>query len=171
MPASDAFLEQIFVILKAMPFKLIVFDLDFTIWNAGGTWCDHTCPPYEKADDVIIDNHNARIRLYPDVIEILNNLKEQGFWLGLASRTFEPSWANQLLELFDIAHFFAYKEIYPGPKSEHFSQLKNKSGIEFSEMIFFDDEQRNLEDIEMLGVKVALVKNGISVPLINQYIY
>lgn len=36
--------------------KLIVFDLDFTLWNAGGTWCDHTFPPYRKENNRVIDS-------------------------------------------------------------------------------------------------------------------
>ena len=34
---------------------LLVFDLNFTLWNAGGTRCDHTTPPYRKRIDHILD--------------------------------------------------------------------------------------------------------------------
>jgi hypothetical protein len=37
-------------------------------------------------------------------------------------------------------------------------------------MIFFDDEHRNIEDVETLGVKTVLVKEGISVYHIDSYI-
>lgn len=153
-----------------MPFNLIVFDLDFTLWNAGGTWCDHTYPPYRKVNDHIVDQKMNQILLYPDVKTILINLKNQGYTMGLASRTGEPAWALQLLELFNIEHFFTYNEIYPGSKTEHFRQIRKKSGYLFSEMIFFDDEQRNVEDVEMLGVKAVMVPNGISAQLINEHI-
>jgi len=31
--------------------KVIVFDLDFTLWNGGGTWCDHLRAPFARRRD------------------------------------------------------------------------------------------------------------------------
>jgi magnesium-dependent phosphatase 1 len=153
-----------------MTFSLIVFDLDFTLWNAGGTWCDHTFPPYRKERDYILDAENNKIILYPEVKGILHDLLDKGFKLGIASRTYEPAWARQLLELFEIDQFFSFIEIYPASKTEHFRQIRNKSGFSFSEMVFFDDEQRNVEDVQMLGVKAVLVRNGISISFLHKYL-
>ena len=32
---------------------LLVLDLDFMLWDAGGTWCDQTIPPFKKIDSNI----------------------------------------------------------------------------------------------------------------------
>ncbi len=49
-----------------------------------------------------------------------------------------------------------------------FFRIKKKSGIKFSEMIFFDDEYRNIRDLERLGVLSILVQNGMNMDLLNQ---
>jgi magnesium-dependent phosphatase 1 len=153
-----------------MKYQIIVFDLDFTLWNAGGTWCDQTCPPYKRVNEAIYDSENNKITLYPDVFQIIRQLTKRGYTLGLASRTYEPSWANKLLDLFEIGNYFNFKEIYPSSKKEHFLQIRNKSKVPYNKMIFFDDELRNIEDVEKLGVKSVLVRNGITYTHINSLI-
>ena len=42
---------MVFILLALQSYKyefimLLVFDLDFTLWDAGGTWCDQTKPPF-----------------------------------------------------------------------------------------------------------------------------
>ena len=150
--------------------KLFVFDLDFTLWNAGGTWCDHTNPPFRRVNSHVEDSYGSRIVLYPDVLRILNQLKANNYTMALASRTGEPSWAVQLLKLFEIDHFFEYKEIYPGSKITHFHKLQKQTGIPFSNMVFFDDEMRNIHDVGSLGVKAVFVEEGISGQMIETHL-
>jgi magnesium-dependent phosphatase 1 len=132
------------------------------LWNAGGTWCDCTTPPYKLENGIIRDSYGLNIRLYPDALEIINELKRQNCQLALASRTEEPTWAIQLLELFNIRHLFDFEEIYPTRKTVHLKSIQDKSGIPFNNMVFFDDEYRNIEDVSKLGVHCILVNNGIA---------
>ena len=140
---------------------LFVFDLDFTLWDCGGTWCDHTSPPYTKFENHITDMDGRNIRLYDDVKEVLETVAGRGYPLAAASRTHEPSWALELMDLFGITAYFEYREIYPGPKVPHFEVLKNKSGFGYGDMIFFDDEQRNIIDVAELGVRTVHVRGGL----------
>ena len=146
--------------------KLVVFDLDFTLWDAGGTWCDHTNPPYKRVNNHVEDSWGSRIVLYPDVKKVLEELNQQGITMALASRTGAPSWAQKLLHLFDINSYFEYKEIYPGSKVEHFNQLHHLTGIPFQDMVFFDDEMRNISEVGSLGVNAVYVEDGINARLI-----
>jgi len=57
--------------------------------------------------------------------------------------------------------FFDYLQIYPGSKTTHFERLKRESGIEYEDMLFFDDEARN-RNVEVLGVVMWLVKDGVT---------
>ena len=148
-------------------FKLVVFDLDFTLWNAGGTWVDHTNPPFRKVNAHVCDASNSVIYLYPDSGDLLRSLSQK-YDLAVASRTHQPSWALRLMELFDIKDYFSHTEIFPGSKTDHFINLKKKTGFQFSEMIFFDDEWRNISDVARLGVTAVLVEDGISTKLVNE---
>ena len=141
--------------------KLFVFDLDFTLWNAGGTWCDHTFPPYRKENGHIVDSNGSIISLYPDTKKILEHLYQAGHEIAIASRTHEAAWAKELLSLFSIDKYFKYQQIFPGSKLEHFKNLWRESNKEYSNMIFFDDEMRNIHEVGSLGVKTVFVNDGI----------
>ncbi len=145
-----------------MSIEVFVFDLDFTIWNAGGTWCDATHPPYFWEGGKLLDQDFRWIRLYNDVIPILEKLKRDSKYIVAASRTFEPEWAQELLNLFDIDKYFDWKEIYPGSKISHFNKIREHFQLPYYKMVFLDDEYRNIEDVRSLGVEAVFIRNGIS---------
>lgn len=149
---------------------LLVFDLDFTLWDCGGTWCDHTNPPYFRHNDTILDDDRREIKLYPDVMNILEEMAIMNIDMAVASRTGAPDWAYELMEMFDIKKFFSYFEIYPGSKVFHFGSLRRSTGYDYQQMIFFDDEIRNIEEVGRLGVETVYVENGISLQMIRQRI-
>jgi len=150
--------------------KLFVFDLDFTLWDAGGTWCDATNPPYYWSDGVLLDQSNSEMELYPDVIPVLEELKRNNRKIAAASRTFEPSWAQDLLHLFDIDKYFDLKEIYPSSKIQHFSKIKKHFRMAYSEMVFFDDEHRNIHEVRKLGVEAVFVADGLKKEDVLRYL-
>lgn len=105
---------------------------------------------------------------YKDVPAVLEDLYSSGYQLAIASRTGEVKGANQLIQLFGWENYFAFKEIYPGCKIEHFNKLRLKSSIDFKDMIFFDDENRNITDVRSLDVTCIWVENGITKNLVEQ---
>lgn len=144
--------------------KLLVFDLDYTLWPF---WVDtHVTPPFKKKGNDVVDAHGHIIRYYKEVPEILKRLSEE-YELGVASRTSEIQGAKQLLNLFNWDKYFKYKEIYPGSKVSHFSKIQKASGIDYKDMIFFDDEHRNIADVGKLGVTCILVQNGVTQTVIE----
>ncbi|XP_028817112.1 magnesium-dependent phosphatase 1 [Denticeps clupeoides] len=147
--------------------KLIVFDLDYTLWPF---WVDtHVCPPFRKHESgEIVDSTGEKVQLYKDTVDVVTSLHGQGFTLGVASRTGEVAGANQLLTLYNLNQFFSHKEIYPGSKVTHFHRLQAASGVKFTEMMFFDDESRNILDVGRLGVHCVLVKSGVTHRLVSE---
>lgn len=147
--------------MKIKPGMLFVFDLDFTLWDAGGTWCDHTMPPYRRQNGHVEDGDGRMISLYPEVRSILDQLDRKGISMAVASRSHSPIIARRLLDLFGIGKYFEYIQIYPGNKVRHFRYLHKDSGIPYDQMYFFDDEYRNIEAVEPLGVRTRHISNGL----------
>ncbi|XP_031217098.1 magnesium-dependent phosphatase 1 isoform X1 [Mastomys coucha] len=147
--------------------KLAVFDLDYTLWPF---WVDtHVDPPFHKSSDgTVRDRRGQNIQLYPEVPEVLRRLQSLGVPVAAASRTSEIHGANQLLELFDLGKYFTHREIYPGSKVMHFERLHHKTGVPFSQMIFFDDENRNIIDVSKLGVTCIHIQSGVSLQTLTQ---
>lgn len=69
-----------------------------------------------------MDAFNHTVRYYTDVPHVLKQLSEEGYELGVASRTSEINGAMQLLDLFGWKKYFKYIEIFPGSKVTHFSK-------------------------------------------------
>ncbi|XP_035221580.1 magnesium-dependent phosphatase 1-like [Stegodyphus dumicola] len=145
--------------------KLVVFDLDYTLWPF---WVDtNLTSPFKKENNSVIDGCGKKIKYYPEVPEVLEKLKQEGYILGVASRTDWPEGARKLLKLFDWNKYFTYTEIYPGRKTTHFRRMHEESGIPYSEMLFFDDEQRNISDLKAIGVKSILVNDGVNLKIVE----
>jgi magnesium-dependent phosphatase 1 len=165
--------------LQVLP-RLIVFDLDYTLWPF---WVDTHCSPPLKASPnhtSCTDKYGESFSFSPDVPSILLSLKEHGVKLGLASRTSAPELAREMLKLLHLppledpnggggsggkarkaSEVFDFVEIYPGNKTIHFERIRKASGVEYEQMLFFDDEVRN-RNVESLGVTMYLVTDGVS---------
>ena len=148
--------------------RLIVFDLDFTLWDCGGTWCDCLSPPFRFDGKRIEDRTGRHVRLYDDVHDILTHCDDHAITVALASRTEQPTWARQLLEHLDVTHRFAFSEIYPSSKLRHFAALQKDSGFAYEEMLFFDDEMRNIHEVGGLGVTSIFVRDGMTAELFHR---
>lgn len=153
--------------------KMIVFDLDYTLWPF---WIDtHVTPPLKRSPDglTVKDRYGDSYGFYNDTAGILSSIKQKDIVLGAASRTHTPELAREALTMLKIPgstsgsggrhafSLFDHLEIFPGDKKSHFAKLRKKSGMEYEEMLFFDDESRN-KNVEILGVVMQLVNNGMS---------
>ncbi|CAB3364947.1 Hypothetical predicted protein [Cloeon dipterum] len=135
--------------------KLIVLDLDWTLWPFHVEM--DVDPPFKKQSGKVVDRHGSEIKHFPEVPVLLEKLTSDGYEIAAASRTHEVEGAKQLLKLFGWDKYFSYKEIYPGCKKTHFNMLKEKSGYNYSEMLFFDDDYYlNIKDSVSIGVTSVL---------------
>lgn len=152
--------------------KLFIFDLDYTLWPF---WVDtHVCPPLKPtpSNSAVIDRSGEKFGFYKDVPSILASLKAHPDILtGAASRTSAPDLAREMLKSLHIDYStsdrkksilaFDQMEIYPGDKKRHMRKLHDGLGVEYTDMLFFDDESRN-RNVEELGVTMWLVRDGTS---------
>lgn len=148
--------------------KLIVFDLDYTLWKPemyqlwGGGGAPFTKDP--KTGDVF-DRQGTPVRLMGDSRAILRKLHEEGIPIAVASKTDEPSWADECLRKIEVVpgktmkEIITYEEIYQTNKKKHLQNLKKKTGFSFEEMIFFDNEYGNIADVSSLGKILEILKS------------
>lgn len=151
--------------------RLVVFDLDGTLWNpamyqlwgGGGA-------PFRRAPSghAVIDCSGTRVRLLGNSAAVLAELKRSDVMVGLASSTDEPEWADECMRKIRIDGQFAMKDcidleqIHKGPKRTHFEALHRVSHIGYEDMIFFDNENRNIESVRPLGVLCCHCPDGMT---------
>jgi magnesium-dependent phosphatase 1 len=125
-------------LLHSMP-SLIVFDLDNTLWTPElyqlRTIARNNQIPVAHKDVKLFDGaHKVIQQIKSDPEKRFANTK-----FAVASRTKSVDWAHDLLDQFELRDVFDFVEIFPGDKKQHFRNLSRASGIDFREMLFFDD--------------------------------
>lgn len=135
---------------------LVVFDLDETLWPYGIDLFI-VKPPYRKSGAHVVDATGQRMDPFPNVEPILKRLHEHNILMAAASRTTFPDGAFSLISLYGWDKYLKLYEIYPGSKTTHFKSLANKTGIRLEDMLFFDNETRNIADVSQLGVTCVMV--------------
>ncbi|KLU91203.1 magnesium-dependent phosphatase 1 [Magnaporthiopsis poae ATCC 64411] len=56
----------------------------------------------------------------------------------------------------------ATDKAYPASKTRHFEAIQRRTGLPYSEMLFFDDEARNRDVEQALGVLFCHVRDGMT---------
>jgi magnesium-dependent phosphatase 1 len=169
--------------------KIVVFDLDYTLWPFWVD--THVTAPLKPVEGglKVKDRYGEGFGFYNDVGGILaavsmipsanetsltpSQLKAKNILIGAASRTCAPDLGREMLKLLKIPSaspsgsssraidYFDHMQIYPGSKTTHFERIHRDSGIEYEEMLFFDDESRN-KNVEALGVTMQLIRDGVT---------
>mmetsp|Transcript_12610 Transcript_12610/g.26073 ORF Transcript_12610/g.26073 Transcript_12610/m.26073 type:complete len:569 (-) Transcript_12610:544-2250(-) len=146
--------------------QMIIFDLDNTLW---------TPELYQLRSLQRQKNAMPRagidVDLFPGARAVIDSIRsdEGGRWsnvrFAVASRTKSVEWAHHLLDQFGIRDIFDHVEIFPGDKIAHFNNLREKSGIPFERMIFFDDARHgrygNCVPVSRLGVLSVHTPGGL----------
>ncbi|KAK4378564.1 hypothetical protein RND71_000426 [Anisodus tanguticus] len=62
------------------------------------------------------------------------------------------------------------KEIFSSwtHKTEHFQKINRKTAVPYNEMLFFDDENRNIQAVSKMGVTSILVGKGVNLGALRQ---
>ncbi|KAL0422442.1 UNVERIFIED_CONTAM: Magnesium-dependent phosphatase 1 [Sesamum latifolium] len=126
---------EIMGLVQLLP-RLVVFDLDYTLWPF---YCE--CRSKREMP-----------KLYPHAKGILCALKDKGVDVAIASRSPTPDIANTFLEKLGIKSMFVAQEIFSSwtHKTDHFQRINRRTQIPYNEMLFFDDEDRNIDAVRSL---------------------
>ncbi|KAL2476854.1 Haloacid dehalogenase-like hydrolase (HAD) superfamily protein [Forsythia ovata] len=147
---DDAVKEEAMEIMgqfQVLP-RLVVFDLDYTLWP-------FYCECRSKCEMPTV-YHHAKGILYA--------LKDKGVDVAIASRSPTPDIANSFLDKLGIKSMFIAQEIFSSwtHKTDHFQRINRRTGVPYNEMLFFDDEDRNIGAVSKMGVTSILVGDGVN---------
>lgn len=151
--------------------KVIVFDLDYTLWPF---WVDRQInielPFKQVGENKVCDATGREVKSFPDITPLLQRLHSEGYKLGIASEAFYKEEVAKLVKLFGWEEFIDYQEIYPGSKIFHFVKIKRQSGVDFPDMIYFDDEKEHLSEVAgtCTGITTVWADRGVSEELVEE---
>ncbi|EGD80275.1 hypothetical protein PTSG_10531 [Salpingoeca rosetta] len=150
--------------------KLVAFDLDACSWETEMYLLDG--PPFRvNKHGHVQDRSGSVVRLFDDTHDVLHELSHAEEWqqtqVAFVSRTSYPEYAFECMSLIKIGdseksmHEVAHHhEIYPGCKVSHFQKIHKRTGIPYEDMVFFDNEYRNIRDVQRLGVVCVYTPDG-----------
>jgi magnesium-dependent phosphatase 1 len=153
--------------------KVVAFDLDGTIWSPDMYMLWGGGAPFTvESDEVLKDCSGQKVKLLGISGGILDELKTEEGWKGVkvawVSCTDEPTWADECMRKFKTPMGMTLVErideqcIYKANKQKHFKDLKERTGVEYEEMIFFDNERGNIASVEKLGVTSVYCPDGMT---------
>ena len=167
--------------------KLVVFDLDWTLWPLDVD--THVDPPFKRSLTGVNDSRNRSVVLFPDTRRVLQELQANKVPIAFASRTTDPTAAEALLKTFLLYedssmkqnekseqtlwdclasrdHFQAYPSRGGRAKTKHFSEIMKaysthfNETIDFSDILFFDDADDNIEIALESGIIAIYLERG-----------
>ena len=137
--------------------KMIVFDLDSCLWDPevyilNGMPSKAIKGKLPCGNEGIIGaaDNQYTVKLHPGAFVALNELRGGDIKIAAASSSLEPRYSMECLRLLEVApgvnalSCFDYMQIgrtgkLTSRKTTHFKYLKEESGIDFKDMLFFDD--------------------------------
>lgn len=137
--------------------KLVVFDLDETLWSLSEGYCALMRPPWRRQGDQISDASGLHLTLRPDARDTLDALEERGLLLSAASRS-TPETAGEILKLLDLFARFLCPCLAWQDKDLSLDQilqdLDREKGIRLApnDVLFVDDWPSNIRDARKIGI-------------------
>ncbi|KAG6406754.1 hypothetical protein SASPL_134363 [Salvia splendens] len=164
--------------------RLVVFDLDYTLWPF---YCEcrskRDMPrlyPHAKGILYALKDKGVKIAIAsrsptPDIANTF--LDKLGIKSMLVAQvTVKTNCVDGAFLFISIAlclHFMVkvkVKEIFSSwtHKTDHFQRINRRTNIPYAEMLFFDDEDRNIDAVSNMGVTSILVGNGVNLGALRQ---
>lgn len=155
------------------------------LYFSGGRGAPFRYSPDYATDGTLFTVEGEPVRLLGQVRTILRELyTDIATWgdvqVGISSRTDQPDWARELLHKFTItvraeqegtpgAESFALIDVFTGPqeirqdsKVQHFQRISAQTGVAMSDILFFDNERGNCNDIAAMGAVVVCSPDGVT---------
>mmetsp|Transcript_15141 Transcript_15141/g.25275 ORF Transcript_15141/g.25275 Transcript_15141/m.25275 type:complete len:214 (+) Transcript_15141:192-833(+) len=152
--------------------KLVIFDLDFTLWHRPRFRGGPPFKPIENGLGGITARDGAKLDLYPAARRALCELAESDVPVAVVSRTHRKQWALQWLSMLRLDHASGPSVraligdmpivIRDGSKRLHVWEIARRTGIDLCTMLYFDDALTDVRAVEAHGV------TSVHCPAINR---
>ena len=104
----------------------------------------------------MITARGERLELFPAARTALCELADAGVPVAIASRAGEVAWAEEILRLMRVDKKRTMADvigsapvvIQGGSKTRHLKHIAAESGVPLREMLFFDNERTNIQEVE-----------------------
>lgn len=148
--------------------KLVVFDTDYTIWPFDFYY--DVMPPVRNGTirKTVMDRYNRTFRPYPDVPIIFKTLYKLKYQIAVATRGFRNRRFTGLLRYTELLKYLKYHFCYPLSQRRNLHEIRRESGIDFSDMLYFDDEITGCLDASDLNLTAILVLDGMNMATLNK---
>lgn len=152
----------------SMP-QLVVFDLDFTLWQPELYQLSSGPPFTQSSDGCVLTARGERLDLFPAARGALAELGDANVPVAIASRASEREWALEIMRLLRVDERRTVADIVGGApvviqggsKTKHLKHIAHETGVPLSEMVFFDNERTNIQDVEKLGPTCVYCPRGL----------
>ena len=109
------------------------------------------------------------VGLRPEVIDIMNNLREQGHRVVVLSNTnalHTTFWPDEYPQIYAAAdHVYLSQEMgMRKPESRIYQRVLESEGFSAADAVFFDDNADNIEGANQLGITSVLVTGRETLP-------
>jgi FkbH-like protein len=133
--------------------KCVVWDLDNTLW-----------------DGVLVEDGEAKLRVKPGLIDIIQELDRRGIIQSIASKNNHEQ-AIRVLKQFNLDEFFLYPQVSWSPKGEAIKSIASQLNIGIDTLLFVDDSEFELQQVKAScpGVRVLDAKDYLSLPAMKEF--
>ena len=149
---------------------MVVFDLDFTLWRPELYQLSSGPPFTVSSDGCVITRRGERMELFPAARKSLRELADNNVPIAIASRAGEVEWAEEIMRLMRVDEKRTMADvigeapvvIQGGSKTRHLKHIAHLSGVALRDMLFFDNERTNIQEVDKLGVTCVHCPRGMT---------
>ena len=142
----------------------------YELWGGGAPFV------YDPDKNTCTDSKGVPVRLLGAIPDVFDEIRAWGGSIAIASRTDEPAWAREILNKFRTSRGDTLMscvtpgldELYKKCKTNHLAAIQQKSGCDYSDMVFFDDDPQNIRDVSGIGVLSILTPEGVTREVCDQ---
>ncbi|MDQ7850564.1 MAG: magnesium-dependent phosphatase-1 [Armatimonadota bacterium] len=150
-----------------MAVKLVIFDLDRTLWDHANVSA-LVLPVHRVDEETVEDAAGTRVRLHPGARQVLEELHRRGVVLSIASWN-QPEPVFAVLEALGLREYFLLPRVEPHPYKERtipelLSDLSARGlALHPREVLYVDDRALHLRRVRAALPEIHTLQPGVEI--------